>query len=153
MDQNAVKAYQNLGNIGKVTTPYGGKTAYEQFHGGVDVANKKGTPIPAFANGVVTAVVGGYKNGDNGYGNSVIVTDKNGDKHRYSHLHKSFVVPGQKVSKGQPLAQMGDSGSSYSPSGGDSSHLDYRVVSAYGQMKNPLTYIKNINTQSNGQRQ
>jgi len=146
MDLNAVKAYQNLSNIGKVTTPFGGKTAYENQHMGVDVANAKGTPIPAFADGVVTAVQNGYKNGDNGYGNSVIVTDKNGDKHRYSHLHKSYVSPGQRVGKGQPIAQMGDSGSSYSPSGGDSSHLDYRVVDQYNRYKNPLTYVRNLNS-------
>jgi len=46
-------------SLGTVTTPYGGMTKYEGFHKGVDVANKKGTPIPAFASGVVTKVMNG----------------------------------------------------------------------------------------------
>ena len=140
----AIQAYSNLKNIGNITTPYGGKTAYEPFHPGVDVANKRGTPVPFFADGVVTEVVKRKKNGDNGFGNSVVVSDNQGNKHRYSHLHNAFVQPGQKVKKGQVSMQMGDSGSSYSPTGGDSSHLDYRIVSAYGKYKNPLTYLKNI---------
>jgi len=131
----------NLG-IGKITTPYGGRTAYEKVHPGVDVANRKGTVLPSTVSGVVTAVVNGFRNGDKGFGNQVMVKDKGGNLHKFGHLYKSFVRPGQQVQRGQPIMQMGDSGSSYSPSGGDSSHLDYRIVNAYGKYKNPMTYLK-----------
>jgi hypothetical protein len=38
---------------------------------------------------------------------------------------------------------MGKSGNSYSPSGWDPSHLDLRIVDAYGRYKNPMTYLNN----------
>ncbi len=138
---NPTSQYSNLGGIGRVTTPYGGRTKYEGFHAGIDLANKKGTPIPSFASGIVTAVKSGFKNGDNGFGNQVAVKDGQGNTHYYSHLHQAMVRPGQRVGRGQVIAKMGDSGSSYSPSGSDSSHLDYRVANAYNKIKNPLTYL------------
>lgn len=123
--------------------PYGGATKYEKFHPAVDVANNSGTPIPAFSGGTVVKTDLGHKQGENNYGNSVIIQDDQGNKHRYSHLHRAYVSPGQRVHGGQPIGQMGATGSAYSPSGGDPSHLDYRVVSAYGKYKNPLPFIAN----------
>ena len=145
MDPDTAKAYQNLNKLGNVTTPFLGRTKFEPQHQGVDVANRRGTPIPAFANGTVTSISNGFKNGDNGYGNSVTVTDQSGNIHKYSHLLRPLVKLGQQIKKGQVIGQMGDTGSSYSPTGGDSSHLDYRVASKFGKMKNPLTYLKNLN--------
>ncbi len=43
----------------------------------------------------------------------------------------------------QQIAKMGQTGNSYSPSGGDPSHLDLRISNAYGRFMNPLTYLKN----------
>lgn len=133
-------AYPSLTSLGRITTQYGGRTAYEKFHPGLDIANREGTQIPAFASGVVKAI----KQNQKGYGNSVVVMDNKGNNHAYSHLKASFVKPGQKVKKGQPIAQMGATGGAYSPSGGDASHLDYRIVSAYGRYKNPYSYIKSF---------
>lgn len=140
----------NLSALGNVTTKYGGVTRYEKFHPGVDVANKKGTIIPAMTSGTVIAESLGHKPGENNYGNSVIIQDGKGGKHRYSHLLKTFARPGQRVQAGQPLAQMGDTGSAYSPDGGDASHLDYRIVNAYGKYVNPFTYVKKINNPNYG---
>ena len=135
----------SLKNLGVVTTKWGESTRYEKFHPGIDIANKKGTPITAFASGVVTAVTSGHKHGENGYGNQVEVTDAYGNKHRYSHLNQEFVKVGQRVGKGQPIALMGDSGSTYSPSGKSTgTHLDYRIVNAYNKYINPYTYLKNF---------
>lgn len=131
------KKYANLSKLGKITTPYGGQTRNEGFHPGVDVANKNGTPIPNMASGVVTKVITGRKNGDNNFGNQVVVKDRKGNSHMYSHLKDIFVRPGQKVKKGNITMTMGDTGASYSPSGGDSSHLDYRIVDAYGKYRDP----------------
>lgn len=132
--------YNNLRVPGKITTPFGGQTRGEAMHPGVDFANKEGTPIPAFADGVVTDV--GMKN--NGMGNVVTLRDNNGDTHQYGHLQGSLVQPGARVRKGQPIAKMGKTGNVYSPSGGDPTHLDIRIVSAYGKYKNPLTYLKSF---------
>ena len=134
------KKYNKIRLPGNITTPFGGQTRGESFHPGIDVANKEGTPIPAFADGTVTSV----GPTSNGMGNVVTLKDTEGNTHQYGHLQGSLVKPGMTVKKGQQIARMGRSGNSYSPSGGDPSHLDLRIVSAYGQWKNPLTYVRNF---------
>lgn len=123
---------------GKITTPFMGKTRGEPIHPGVDIANMPGTPIPAFADGQITAV----GPTSNGMGNVVTLKDNGGNVHQYGHLQGANVKTGQKVRKGQPIAKMGATGNSYSPSGGDPTHLDIRIASAFGKWKNPLTYLK-----------
>lgn len=140
------RQYQNLNKLGVVTVPPGGQTQYEQFHPGVDIANVKGTPISAPANGVVESVVTGKRQGDNGFGNSVTIKDMQGNRHQLNHLDSVGVHPGQRVQAGgKPIVTMGNSGSAYSPSGkGDGTHVDYRLVNAYGRYKNPMTYVRNL---------
>jgi len=133
--------YENLKKLGNVTTGYGGKTAGEPFHPGIDVANRRGTQIPAFTPGVVVDVKTGFKNGDKDFGNLVKIRDAGGKIHQYGHLNQALVRPGQTVGQNQPIATMGDSGNSYSPTGGDSSHLDYRVESR-GAYINPLPFTQ-----------
>jgi murein DD-endopeptidase MepM/ murein hydrolase activator NlpD len=132
--------YKNLRAPGIITTPFGGQTKDEQTHAGVDFANKSGTSIPAFADGTIVST--GQTN--NGMGNVVILKDSGGNTHQYGHLQGAVVRAGQKVKRGQEIAKMGASGNSYSPSGGDPSHLDIRIVSAYGKWKNPLTFLKSF---------
>lgn len=131
-----------LASLGNVTTGYGESTKYEKFHPGIDIANKKGTIIPSVTDGKITSVITGKQHGDNGFGNQVVITDSQGNKHQYSHLDKVLAMVGQSVSPGQPIASMGDTGSTYSPSGqGTGTHLDYRIVSAYNKYINPYTYL------------
>lgn len=132
------KKYNNLRAPGNLTVGFGQRTKDEPKHMGVDFANKSGTPIPAFADGVVIGV--GSTN--NGLGNVVTLKDAGGNTHSYGHLQKAVVKPGMRVKKGQQIANMGATGNSYSPSGGDPSHVDVRIVDAYNRYKNPLTYLK-----------
>ena len=132
------KKYNNLRLPGSITTPFGGATKGEKFHPAIDFANKEGTPISSFADGIITKV--GVDN--KGFGNVVQLKDSGGNIHQYGHLQRSLVKPGQSIKKGQQIAKMGKSGNSYSPSGGDPSHLDLRIVNAYGRYFNPLTYLK-----------
>ena len=131
--------YKNLRLPGKITTPFGGRTKDEPVHPGVDIANISGTPIPAFEDGVVTGV-GGKADGS---GNVVMLKDKLGNTHQYGHLQNALVKPGKRVRKGQPIARMGKSGNSYSPTGGDPSHLDIRISKPNGQWANPISYLNN----------
>ncbi len=142
MENVPKKKYPNLSSLGNITTQYGGKTKYEKFHPGVDIANKKGTPIPNMEEGQVVGVKPGQKNGDQGFGNSILVKDKKNNVHRYSHLRDIMVKPGEMVPKNKIIGSMGDSGSSYSNSGGPSDHLDYRIVDSFGKFKNPKKYLK-----------
>ncbi|MFA7662632.1 MAG: peptidoglycan DD-metalloendopeptidase family protein [Patescibacteria group bacterium] len=130
-----------LTSLGKLTTEYGTPTRYEKFHPGIDIANVKGTSIPSVTSGIITKVITGKRHGDKGFGNQVIITDADGNKHQYSHLDTVLAKEGQSVSPGQVVATMGDTGSTYSPSGqGTGTHLDYRIVSAYNKYINPYTY-------------
>lgn len=132
-----IKKYKNLRKPGVVTTNFGDRTKDERFHPGVDIANRTGTPIQSLADGQVTEI--GPKN--NGLGNMITLRDDKGEIHQYSHLNNFKVRPGQRVKRGQNIATMGSSGNSYSPSGGDPSHLDIRIVDAYGRWKDPLYYF------------
>jgi len=132
---------RSLSELGTVTTPYGGSTKWEAKHPGIDIANQIGTPIPSTIGGRVTGVQTGQRQGDKGYGNFVIITDAFGNQHRYSHLNQNFVTLGQEVQPGQLLGGMGNTGQTYSLHGGDGSHLDYRIRSAYGVYMDPATFL------------
>ena len=129
--------------LGTKTTEYGGSTKFESFHPAIDIANTKGTPIPSFTPGIVTKIVTGKVQGDKGYGNYIIVTDANGFNHRYSHLDAIGVVLGDHILQGQIIGKMGNSGSTYSTSGGDGTHLDYRIADQNGKHVNPYSYLSN----------
>lgn len=138
------KRYKNITKIGVITVPYGGQTTQEDFHPAIDIANKTGTKIPAFRDGIVVKSENGHVQGENNFGNTAWIKDREGNIHQYNHLNRSFVVPGQQVKRGQEIAEMGATGAVYSPSGGDATNLDYRIVNAYGKYKNPMLYLNNI---------
>ena len=139
-----------MSKMGSITTPYGGNTRFEGFHPGVDIANKIGTPIESFSPGVVTQVESGHKQGDKAFGNYIIVTDPQGNQHRYSHLSQSFVRVGDPITQGEDIAAMGNTGNTYSTSGGTGSHLDYRIKDAAGRYLNPYSYLSNFYNQKYG---
>lgn len=142
-----ISPLQRFKRIGKgnVTVPFGGKTEQESFHPGVDVANEIGTPISATEEGVVVKVDGGHVQGENNYGNTVEIKDRNGNVHQFHHLQNILVKPGQQVKKKQTIATLGNSGATYSQSGmGDGANLDYRIVDSYNRYKNPTPYIDDL---------
>ena len=134
-------------NLGTLTNTFGAPTeegSKESAHMGIDIANKEGTPIPSVHDGVVTKVEGGHQQGDNNFGNTVEVQGNDGNTAQYHHLQSINVAQGDQVQEGQHIANMGKTGAVHSPSGGDPTHLDFRIVDAYGKYMNPLKYIKNL---------
>lgn len=131
----------SMKRLGTLTVDYGGSTRYEKFHPALDIANKMGTPVPAWAGGKVSKVVSGKKQGDPGFGNFVIVTDKDGNKHRYSHLQGSYVNIGDEIKRGRVIGGMGNTGQTYSISGGDASHLDFRIRDLWGKYISPYQFV------------
>lgn len=137
--------YNKFTNLGNVTTPWGGQTKYENFHPGIDIANAIGTPIKAPVTGSVVSAVGDKVQGDASYGNKVMIKDGKGSFHNFGHLNDVMVKPGQQIQQGQQLGTMGNTGAAYSPSGGgDGSHLDYRIVNAYGKYQNPEQFVPHL---------
>lgn len=102
---------------------------YGWKHTGVDIDGDFGDPIWASADGVVSRVK--YLNYD--YGFHVIIDHPDGKQTLYAHFQKIFVTPGQSVTKGQSLGEMGSTGRS------TGSHLHYEVRIG-GKRVNPLNY-------------
>jgi murein DD-endopeptidase MepM/ murein hydrolase activator NlpD len=99
-----------LGNFtsgfGFRTDPISGQLA---FHSGIDIEAPIGTPIYAWFNGTV---IDPPQNG--GFGRQVII--RQGDMQvRYAHMDAIEVYPGQKVSQGQRIGTVGDTGRSTGP--------------------------------------
>lgn len=104
---------------------------YSWAHGGIDIANRTGTPIYAAEAGTVETI--GYNRG--GYGNQILLNHGGGTKTRYAHLSTFGVSTGERVAKGQYIGAMGSTGRSTGP------HLHFEVI-INGQRYNPLNYIR-----------
>lgn len=76
-------------------------------HNGTDFAMRKGSPVVTTGDGIVSRVVRHKYAG-------LYIEIKHGQsyKTRYLHLNKSYVVKGQRVKRGQRIAQSGNTGRS-----------------------------------------
>ena len=72
---------------------------------GIDIAGKMGQQVMAAGSGKVMYAGSGIR----GYGNLVIVKHSNSLLSAYAHNRTTLVKEGQNVTKGQPIAEMGDS--------------------------------------------
>ena len=99
-------------------------------HEGHDFAGARGTPIHATADGVVV-----HAGRQSGYGNLIKIRHDFGFETRYAHLSKIRVQVGQRVSRGERIGDMGNTGRS------TGTHLHYEVRVG-GKAVNPMKYIK-----------
>jgi murein DD-endopeptidase MepM/ murein hydrolase activator NlpD len=98
-------------------------------HEGIDVSAPMGAPIIAPAMGVVREV--GFVNG---YGNAFEIDHGNGIVTRFAHCSRIVVRSGQRVSRGQLIATVGNTGLTIGP------HLHYEVH-VNGKPVDPLRYV------------
>lgn len=119
---------------GQFVWPTGGTITqrYAWYHKGIDIANRSAPGIVAADAGTVTAA--GWPD-SSGYGNRVIVDHGNGYTTLYAHLSRVYVVPGQRVNRGDLLGQMGSTGRST----GTHLHFEIRTDSS---TVNPLNILK-----------
>ena len=115
--------------VGTVTSRFGQR--WGRDHKGVDIGAPKGTAIKAAAAGTVTVAQYGY---GGGYGNYVIISHGNGVQTLYGHCTSLNVKVGEKVSQGQLIATVGNTGNSQ----GNHLHLEVRVN---GVAQNPQNYV------------
>ncbi|WP_353472649.1 DUF5930 domain-containing protein [Salipiger sp. H15] len=104
-----------------------------RMHEGTDFAAPHGTPIYATADGVV--IHAGWMSG---YGRLVKIQHEFGIETRYGHMSKINVKVGQRVSRGQQVGAMGNTGRS------TGTHLHYEIRVG-GSPVNPMIYIKAAN--------
>ena len=114
---------------GTVTSRFGSR--WGSTHKGIDIGAPKGTPIKAAAGGTVTLSQYGY---NGGYGNYVIISHGNGVETIYGHCNTLTAKVGQKVSQGDVIATVGNTGRST----GNHLHLEIRVN---GVAQNPQNYL------------
>lgn len=114
--------------FGYRTNPFTGLT---QMHEGLDISNRVGTSVVASANGIVSDV-----GNDIAHGKIVVLFHGFGMTSSYSHLSKALVRVGQRVKRGDKIAEVGMTGKTTGP------HLHY-VVKINGVPINPARYILN----------
>lgn len=118
----------------RFTSGYGNrrdpKSGGRRMHNGVDFAGPQGTDIFATADGVVT-----HAGWQSGFGRLVKIKHAFGIETLYAHNTKINVKVGQRVSRGDHIADMGSTGRS------TGTHLHYEVR-VNGKPVNPMTYIK-----------
>jgi murein DD-endopeptidase MepM/ murein hydrolase activator NlpD len=118
---------------GRVTSEFG-EVRITGIHRGIDIANVTGTPIKATAKGTVIAV------GTSGnYGKRIMIyhgTDEKGNTYVtvYAHLSEFKVIVGDKVSQGDLIGLIGNTGYS------TGSHLHYEVI-VNGTKVNPRYFL------------
>jgi murein DD-endopeptidase MepM/ murein hydrolase activator NlpD len=104
------------------------------FHYGIDMAAPRGTPVKSAATGIVEHAGRGA-----GYGNMVMIKHDAVYKTRYAHLDTIAVKVGQKVTVGQKIGTVGDTGFTRK-SGKDASHLHFELYER-GKQVNPLYFL------------
>jgi murein DD-endopeptidase MepM/ murein hydrolase activator NlpD len=104
-----------------------------KFHAGVDFSAPQGTPVFAPGDGVVKKT----KISRRGYGNTIEIDHGYGYVTFYAHLKEIKVRKGQKVTRGELIATVGNSGKSTAP------HLHYEVRKNGNNPVNPIYYFYN----------
>ncbi|MGH3646174.1 MAG: M23 family metallopeptidase [Micromonosporaceae bacterium] len=99
-------------------------SGYADNHAGIDIANAKTTPIKAAYRGKV--VFAGWSSG---YGKLVILDHSDGYRTYYAHLYSIRYNVGRRVSRGERIGRMGESGHATGP------HLHFEIR-RYGDPKN-----------------
>jgi murein DD-endopeptidase MepM/ murein hydrolase activator NlpD len=125
-----VSAGSQSSGFGWRVDPFTGQMA---LHEGLDFVAENGTPIQAAASGIVVAA-----EHTPDYGNLVKVDHGTGVETRYAHASKILVKPGERVEKGQIIAEVGNTGRS------TGAHLHFEVR-LNGVALDPRKYLSKQN--------
>ncbi len=120
---------------GFITSRFGSRsdpfTGRSEYHKGLDISARTGTPVHAPGKGVVI-----FSGVENGYGEIIRVQHGGGIITCYAHLSRRTVNEGRQVSRGDVIGYVGSTGRSSGP------HLHYEIR-LNGVNVDPLRYILN----------
>lgn len=112
---------------GDITSRFGQRSG--RSHDGIDIGAPKGSAVLAAADGEVL-----FADRHGGYGNLVILRHRDGLMTIYAHHDANLVRKGQRVSVGQPIAKVGETGRASGP------HLHFEVRRG-ARPENPLQFL------------
>lgn len=125
----------------EITQGFGGSNS----HRGLDLVGKDYTidDVVSYDNGTVLMSVNGYGNGQGEgvnwrYGNFIKIQHDDGTVCLYAHLEYTSVTVNQRVSKGQVIGRMGNSGNSF----GAHLHWEYWTKNDYYSNVDPSPYLE-----------
>lgn len=128
--------FVNPCNYSRISSRFGYRThpilRKRHFHGGVDLAAPRGTPVYAAAGGKII-----FRGRKGAAGNMVTIVHANGYHTKYLHLSRfsSNARQGSRVKQGQVIGYVGSTGRSTGP------HLDFRVIHK-GKSIDPLVALR-----------
>ena len=118
---------------GQLSSGFGLRTdpleGVSRFHYGLDIAAPEGAVVSSFADGTVTAVGESSE-----LGRYVAVSHANGFSTLYAHCTRVTASAGQRVSRGDPIAEVGDTGRATGP------HLHFELHRGSTYL-NPVYYV------------
>ena len=112
---------------GRISSKFGKRNP--GHHDGIDIAARKGTSIRAARSGKVI-----FSDRLSGYGNVIIVEHDGGFTTVYAHNDRNLVHTGARVSRGQRIATVGETGRATGP------HLHFEIRKD-NIARNPLYYL------------
>jgi murein DD-endopeptidase MepM/ murein hydrolase activator NlpD len=115
-------------NFYKVSSHFGPRG--RRHHDGIDIPAPRGTPIVAVDHGVVIY----SDNGIRGYGNMIVIAHGEDVFTVYAHNRKNFVSKGDRVTRGDAIAEVGNTGRSTGP------HLHFEIR-VKNKVRNPAQYL------------
>lgn len=124
-----ISSWPNLKGFYALPVAGGYNKGIFHYYNAVDFINSCGTPIYASANGLVLEAKTGW---NLGYGNYIKIQHYNGTMTVYGHLGNLYVKEGDKVTQGQTIGTMSDTGNA------NGCHLHFEVRGA----QNPFVLKK-----------
>jgi murein DD-endopeptidase MepM/ murein hydrolase activator NlpD len=112
-----------------LTSPFGMR--WGKLHAGEDMAAPIGTPIHAISSGVIV-----FAGVEEGYGNKIEIRHWDGTCSWYGHLSKIEVKVGQKVSPGEQIGLVGETGDATGP------HLHLEIHPHGGGPVDPIPWLR-----------
>lgn len=114
---------------GQITSPFG-PSKTRTHHAGIDISGDERDPIRAAASGRVSKVAD-----DPRYGLMLVIEHGGGYATWYGHTSALLVGKGDTVSRGQPIALVGDTGNAHG------THLHFEIRGA-GRPVNPVPLLE-----------
>jgi murein DD-endopeptidase MepM/ murein hydrolase activator NlpD len=136
-DTYVIEDYSSLGKVRfiwpvpqfyKVSSHFGKRGS--RNHDGIDIPAPRGTPIVSVDNGVVVY----SDNGIRGYGNMIVIAHSDDIFTVYAHNRTNKVDKGDKVKKGELIAEIGNTGRSTGP------HLHFEIR-VKNKVRNPAQFL------------